>query len=417
MIKSFVIREHDSISEDSRSRETIDKMEANGIKLLGQPEEYLGEPICLGLDKNLRASYYIGATWLVPNDSSLIVLPKVENIDITEMLVKALLINNESDVHYFSKCYKIYFDQPAIEVKDNLSQLTPLLIVHYISLLESLVRQGIKRDYLTISENLIGKVKGHIVLAEQLRKNIIPKRENRNICHYQIYTENIPVNRLLKRALIFSQKMLSVFMTNHSQYSLLSSKINQLKQKFECVSEYIEISEVKAITVNALYRHYSMALTVAKEILRRYDYSLSNVSYDIKSTPPYWIDMSRLFEMYVLSLLRDKYHNDIEFQVEGNGQVADYIHKSERFIMDAKYKLGYKNDYDINDIREVSGNARDIKITHHFTGYNQEEPECLILYPSKNGIISFNGIDSLASTDSIQGFRRFHKIGIKLPTL
>lgn len=419
MIQSFVIKEHESLplNEKENGKLFLEKMEANGIELIGQPEKYMGEPICLGLTPDLKASYYVGVSWLIPNDSTLIVLPKVEEIDITEMLIKALLINNDSDAQYFTKCYKIYFDQPTIQTNEDLGQLTPLLIVHFISLLESLVHQGLKKDYKIISENLIGKVKGHILFSEHLRQNIIPKREDRNACCYQIYTEDIPVNRLLKRALIFAHKMLSVFMANHSQFSLLSSKINQLKQKFERVSEDIEISEVKAITANALYRHYSMALTVAKEILRRYDYSLSNISNDIKSTPPYWIDMSRLFEMYVLSLLRDKYHNDIEFQVEGNGQVADYIHKSERVIMDAKYKLVYENHYDIDDIREVSGNARDIKITHHFTGYNQEEPECLILYPSKNGIISFNGIDSLSSTDSIQGFRRFHKIGIKLPTM
>ena len=114
------------------------------------------------------------------------------------------------------------------------------------------------------------------------------------MCRFQSYTEDIPVNRLLKRALVFARRMLTTFMKHHKQYEVLLMKINRLYHRFENISDYVEISEVKSITSNVLFRYYSIAIRVAKEILRRYDYSLSKISEEMKSTPPFWIDMSIL---------------------------------------------------------------------------------------------------------------------------
>lgn len=419
-LRNIVIREHCSFSSENEleQRELQESISRQGIKLTGVPESFLGEPDYLGVDQDFKASYYIGASWIIEREISLIVLPKIPRIDITEMLLRAFSITNEEDARYFSNCYKIYFDQQPIETHEDIGQLTPLLLIYYITLLESLVRHGLKKDYVSNSDNLKGKIKGHLLISEHLRKNIITKNEYRNMCRFQSYTEDIPVNRLLKRALVFARRMLTTFMKHHKQYEVLLMKINRLYHRFENISDYVEISEVKSITSNVLFRYYSIAIRVAKEILRRYDYSLSKISEEMKSTPPFWIDMSRLFEMYVLSLLREKYSNEIEFQVKGYemSQVADYIHKSERFVIDAKYKPQYDSSYEIVDIREISGNARDIKITSHLAE-SSEEPYCLIIYPSSNGYMDFDGINSLLKADKIGGFRGFFKIGVRLPTL
>ena len=98
-------------------------------------------------------------------------------------------------------------------------------------------------------------------------------------------------------------------------------------------------------------------------ILKRYDYSMSNISLANHSTPPYWIDMSRLYEMYVLSKLREEFEHEILFQVPGYGKSkVDYVHTGEKLIMDAKYKPQYKESLVLDDIREIGGYARDRKI-------------------------------------------------------
>lgn len=105
--------------------------------------------------------------------------------------------------------------------------------------------------------------------------------------------------------------------------------------------------------------------------------------------------MSRLFEMYVLSLLKQAYGNEIEFQVKGQNslQVVDYVHNGEGLVIDAKYKQWYAdgkvNKKMVDDIREISGNARDYSIIRKFPN-PKEEPKCVIIYPEDSGLISFS---------------------------
>ena len=396
-------------------------LQKQNVVLSGLPNEFMKEPSFLGIDSQLQASYFIGATWLIKDKLPVIVRPKVENVDIADMLIKALSISTETEAEYFSKCYRIDFTQNAIESEEDQTQLTPLLVVHYLTLLEQLVKHGLKKDYITVTENLGGKLKGHLIINAQLRQNIIPKREDRNVCRYQVYTTDIPMNRLLKRALLFADRMLKVFMHRHKQFGKLKMRTNKLLAAFENVSDNIEISQVKSMASNKLFRHYSEAIRVAKEILRRYDYSISNISSSIHTTPPFWIDMSRLFEMYVLSLLRDAYGQNVLFQVEGYNEVADYVLTNENLVLDAKYKKWYANDGVssdmIKDIREISGNARDVRIVRNLLEPDNE-PECVIIYPSHNGVTSFPALlTDEAHRHPIRQFRRFYKIPVKLPTL
>ena len=403
--------------------EILANLQDNSVELVGLPDEYMGEPKYLGISASLEASYFVGAAWLIKDYLPVIVRPKVHNVDIAEMLIQALSNSSDEEASYFSKCYKIAFNEPTIETEEEQSELTPILVIHYISLLDNLVKHGLKRDYVTITENLRGKVKGHLLFNAQLRQNIIPKREDRNVCRYQVYTTDIPVNRLLKRALLFADRMLQVYMHHHQQYGKLRMRINKLAAVFEGVSDEIEVSRVKGLASNKLFRHYADATRVAKEILRRYDYSLSNVSTATHKTPPFWIDMSRLFEMYVLAMLKNAYGSEIEFQVKGHNrlQVADYVHNGEGLVIDAKYEQWYSGgEVDrklVDDIREISGNARDYSIIKKFP-HPEEEPECVIIYPEDNGLTSFSGpLTETAHRRPISQFRKFYKIPVRLPIL
>ena len=162
----------------------------------------MGTPQCLAIDSTLTASYYIGATWLVERELPVIVLPKIPNIDYLEMFMAALSVDSKHGEGYFSKCYGIDFDKSPIETTENLSQLTPLLLVHYVTLMEQLARYGLKRDYVIITKNLKNKVKGSLVISQQIKKNIIYQRKNRNVCTYQVYTTDIPANPVIKTCTI-----------------------------------------------------------------------------------------------------------------------------------------------------------------------------------------------------------------------
>lgn len=395
-------------------------LERNGVELTGMPTQYMGKPKYLGISPSLEAGYFIGASWLIEGELPAVVLPKIEGIDIAAMLACALSVSTPREVDYFSRCYGISFDEPPIQTEEGESRLTPILIIHFLTLLENLLRHGLRRDYVTVTENLTGKVKGHLLLGEQFRRNILPRREDRNVCRYGRYDVDIPVNRLLKRALLFSEGMLGACMKSHPMYGQLRRRMNHLKGAFEGVSDDISIPRVKALASNKLFRHYSPAVRTACDILRRYDYSLSEAGGRRHSTPPFWIDMSRLFEMYVLYVLRRSNPKDIEFQFEGTGQVPDFVHKRENMVLDAKYKPMYGGPFRremIDDIRELSGNARDLRVRDILPN-GEEEPHCVIIYPSAGGLTTLDSpLGEIARMNPIREFHRFYKIALRLPVL
>lgn len=394
----------------------------------GQPD-YMKPPSCLGINDAGMASYYIGADWIQENELAAIVLPKIENLDFTEMFMSALEVDTQAEAHYFSKCFGIDFVRPHIEAPKELNQLSVLLLVQYVMLLELLVERGVRKDYVTIEENLKSKIKGHLMVAKHLNKNVILHREDRAYCRYQVYTEDIPVNRLLKKALLFAQQMLLSIPSLAPTRVRLQPRLNALLMRFEQVSDNVSMSEVRCLATNKLYRHYVDALKAAKDILRRYDYSLSEIADTSHKTPPFWIDMARLFELYTYKKLFAAYGRNIAFQVPGHeGTQADFIHVDDRLIMDTKYKLHYDNSKAgmVDDVREISGYARDTKILRHFGAgmdTSTEELRCLIIYPvtkvEKATLLDEDSFpDNLWNfATPIDWFRNFRRISILLPQM
>lgn len=431
----IIIHEHEAIPE--KFRENI-----KDITFVGNPD-YMGVPQYMGIDSDYRASYYIGADWLVENEQAIAVLPKMADTDFMGMFVAALDVNCQHEADYFSKCYGIQLGKPAIELPKELNQLTPLLILHYISLLTKLTKRELKKDYVTRQKNLKSKIKGKILFSQHLQQNIFSHREERIFCQYQDYTADIPENRLLKKALIFAEQIISRYASFKKRYNDLKPQLNMLSTAFQEVSADIELYEVRKIRTNKMFKEYNEAIRVAKMILRRFDYSLDNVNEENRLSPPFWIDMARLYEMWVWDKLTEVYGSDIDFQVKGHCRTqVDYIKKGiDKWIMDAKYKPRYANPNAgiLDDIREISGYARDTKILKQLglkttqVDYN-EEIKCLIIYPEPQKFIIAGHLEDediseiqtdacvefvekidVSQASEIPLFRNFYKISVPLP--
>lgn len=423
-MKQVVYTEHQNYKdaktgtiEEEEFKEILQK---HGVTLHDNDYGFMEEPKYLGLSRDLQVSYYIGADWLVEKELALVVLPKIEKIDFMQMLLCALSADRQEEVDYFAKCYGIETNQPTIETDADQSYLTPILLIHYLSLVERVVKYGLRKDYCMVENNLKGKIKGHLLLQQHLRQNVMMKREDMTYCRYQVYTEDIPVNRLLKRALVFAQRMLNECMAGHVSYTVLHVRMNRAMAAFARVSDDVELSEVRYVPQNAMYRHYSEAIKVAKMILRRYDYSMSNISKANHATPPFWIDMSRLYEMYVLSKLREEFGHEILFQVPGYGKSkVDYVHTREKLILDAKYKPQYadSNSGMLDDVREISGYARDRKILKTLGVDNEDkEVKCVIIYPVEaEKEYNLNAATLWERATDIDAFRNFKKMAIAVP--
>lgn len=393
-------------------------LRTHNVDLRNYDNGYMDAPTHLDLSSDLQASYFIGADWLVEKELSLIVLPKIDRIDFVQMLLCALSVEGQDEVDYFAQCYGIEMNQPPIETDAAQSYINPILLIHYLSLLERVVKYGLRKDYQMDENNLKGKIKGHLLFSRHIRQNVITKCEYMTYCRYQIFTEDIPINRLLKKALVFAQRMLQECMTTNENYVFLHARINRLMTAFDRVSDDVEVSKVQHIPQNAMYRYYSETINVAKMILKRYDYSISNISQVNYVTQPFWIDMSRLFEMYVLSILRKEFGRQILFQVSGFGKCkADFVHLGEKLIMDAKYKPQYSKGVILEDIREISGYARDRKILDAMgVKDGDNEVGCVIIYPIDAG--DNRDVKTISLWEQalvISEFRNFRKIGVTVP--
>ena len=413
MESPFVIKEQGQFSEHQKSEISQYLDLKNNFKL------------GLGFDNygNLWSSYYIGIDWIKENESYIAVEPKIENLDYVKMFVHCL--NHPEISKFIKEVYYIDFQKGQIETHNANWDLTPFLIVQFLSLVETITKQGLKSNYIVREENLSSKIKGKILFSQQLKKNIVSKREDRIYCRFQEYSIDCLENRLLKKALLFVQR----YTTKHldkEKYKLLFQKQNRLLSAFENISENISYSETKRIKINALYKEYVEAIDLAKQILRRFGYSYMNThNTEEKKLPPFWIDMSKLFELYVYSLLKDAYGSKIIYQLSedgkrqtrGNYGDIDFMKLDEKILIDTKYKEIYTQNgkYDIDNIRQLSGYARDWGVLKKLDITSDNEViDCIIIYPDKAANDNLKNRE-LKET-SIKQFTKFYKCGIKLPS-
>jgi 5-methylcytosine-specific restriction enzyme subunit McrC len=376
-----------------------------------------------GDSKKLTSSYYIGVDWLKKHDIAVYIAPKLndetQQTDYLKMLFSSL---RHSDVSkYVDDLYEIKFEQPFIEIEQQQDLLTPLLVVHFLQVLKVIVRKGLKKSYYKVEKNLNAKVKGKVLVSQTLKQNITKNKPTQTYCEYSEFGFNCVENRILKKTLVFIQKYLALF----PDYSkLLSSVIDYCTPAFHGVDDSIDTNTIKNLTHNSFFKEYKEAIHLSNLILKRFGYTIKEIEALNNTTvkvPPFWIDMPKLFELYVLGLLKDKYHNQIRFQIQGTYGQPDFILTTEKdkFIIDTKYKKIYQEEkYNVDDIRQISGYARDTKILSQL-GYTENQQQdvvtdCLIIYPDQEAPENLN---ANLKKNPINGFTRFYKMPIKLPKL
>ncbi|MCH3924394.1 MAG: McrC family protein [Bacteroidales bacterium] len=383
------------------------------------------------------AYYRIGAEYIdKEKETALVVTPKIKKIDWAKMFMYCF--SSAEEQNSFSEIYDIDFDQKPIETNAFKGVLTPLLLFHFVSTVKKITSKGLKKGYVNREENL-HKVKGRIDFLQNFRKNVLLKREERVFCRYNEYSEDIRENRLIKKALLFCERMFNVISKGtNNKFSDVQTTLNQCISAFDNVSDDIEYWEVKYTKSHKLYKEYDVAIKLAKMILRRYSFNIHNVenSKQEQTVPVFWIDMSLLYEHYVLGLLRETYGNQIIYQKGFRVGIPDFLFKGEKekLILDTKYKPRYDGDRKISkdNIWQLAGYARSRKLMEAL-GIKEEKEQnktilpCVIIYPKDpekdKTIIShkdFKNIDSLIDENIVQketDIVEFYKLCVELPTL
>jgi 5-methylcytosine-specific restriction enzyme subunit McrC len=369
-------------------------------------------------------NFHIGAEWL-DKDTPIIVVPKMESIDFLKMFLHCMFAD---DTDSFSEIYNIDYKGRPIKSQVLTSVLSQLIVVRFVQIIRKITRKGLLKQYVSRSENL-SNVRGKINMTVNDRVNVRQARFNKVYCQYNEFTVDNPANSLLKRALLFCKMMLQTIVNiKNDSYLLAMAEVNRLLTSFNNVSDTANLSAT--VKTNKLYKEYEEALTLAKKILRHYDNSISNVSERYEEVPPFWIDMSLLYEHYVLSLLKEAYGKHILYQKEGEHKVRPdflYCDNEECYILDTKYMpyLGKPGEQISVDVaRQLSGYSRDNKI-RKILGISNDNSlhrsvPCVVIYPFLSNQIENNSFVGKRIKDIIVEepyYYDFYKIGVPVPSL
>lgn len=410
----------------------------------------------------LQADYYAGIDWIVPEKKFIHVEPKVnakliqlfeEKVDdereeriSDEQIKNDLKSSVASEIDLFQMLLDIYdgtipsaeikpliyiyCDDQSIPIEQVQDQLSPFLISQFLLTVKRIVQKGLKKGYYTVEDNLESKVRGRILVGQQLRKNVFKGNLTKTVCSYQEFGVNTVENRFLKHVLQFC----SSYLANHTVFrdtDALRHLIQFSNPAFEMVGKFTNLRDLQKVKNNPFYKDYKQAILLGEQILKRFDFQISNAASEQKTTPPYWIDMPLLFELYVYrQLLKDNptlkgkifyqestYGNILDFLVQGVRDEQNNEWKVKPLIIDAKYKLHYKSGHIHSDIRQVSGYARLKKIRERARVVGDEHIPCLIVYPTVKGGKSLNleEVLDVNNDNTIKCYHEVYKVGIGVP--
>lgn len=377
---------------------------------------------CVSFNSNRKIStnYYVGTDWL-NKGVAVFVEPKLnegaKQTDYLKMFFAALK-HSEIAKHTY-ELFEIKWDVTQIEITQQQDLLTPFLVVQFLQVVQEIVRKGLKKSYYRVEQNLYSKVKGKILVGQTIKHNHLKNKPLNTFCTFDEFGVNGLENRLLKKALVFVRRYLPTLKIPHSE-KYTTEVLNYIMPAFEFVSEEVTLNDIKHGKTNVFYKEYQEGIRLAKLILKRFGYNITNTHQEgMIKTPPFWIDMSKLFELYVLGLLKDRFkNNEVTYLFKTNYQELDFLIKSEdhKMVVDAKYKTIYQKHYEKEDVRQISGYARMKSVYRKLEKKENEIIDCLIIYPDQaNGNEDFKSTDF--SENVISEFVQFYKVSIKLPTI
>lgn len=393
-------------------------------RTIKRPGDYESS-LCYSLVKNentwrISTSYFIGVDWLYCPKSSIRISPKFNHqekqieIDYLKMLEDAL--KEPKNFDYLDGLLYIDFNSPSISIPRQDDVLSLFLLSEFIHVLARITTKGLKKSYYLVEENQQSKVKGKLLIAQNVKKNLVKGNLSNNYCRYQEYGIDIAENRLLKRAMVLGTHLLDCY--NENTVLHLKEIVSSIRPFWKRVSDNCDPRSTEENRVNPFYKEYPIAMRLAKLILKRTSYNQVIRGAEMTSTPPYWIDMSKLFEMYVYGKLRERFGDHVIYHPHFRGQEPDYLLIGENgrppFVIDAKYKRYGERTIETDDIRQVSGYSRMKAVRKRLEVEDHSLIPCMIIYPDHD---SLNFIADYREWQEEGRYLDVFKTGIELPII
>lgn len=413
------------VNYESKWKSVIESWLHDRTEFKLQCEKIDKEISCIEISKqgdklNLNTSYLIGLDYL--NDNlPFMVEPKFEDekkeysIDFYSILFKSLpYIKNNEDI---SDLYFVDFSKPPIEINQKDDFLTPILVIQFLTYLNKICHSGLQKGYYWVDENLDGKVKGKILIKDTIRQNHLNLKFTKTHCRYQEFGINTKENQFLKYTFQFSLNYLNQFQKLNI-INELESSVGFIKSSLEKVRCNSVFRKEIIVNNNPLFVMYKNALKIANLILKRSSFNITNTTNDKVKAYPYWINMSKLFEIHVLKLLRSTFKEGVYYQKKYSGRIPDIVLNTDDYkaIIDVKYKPYEEKSIEIEDVRQVAAYARMKSIFRDLELKNNQVLDAIIIYPTVTSKNSQLNLDVFSIKKELEYYNIF-KLDVKLPVL
>lgn len=254
---------------------------------------------------------------------------------ILKMLNK-IMTDDEFD-QYFSndleegkRLITYFFDEDLILAKSTIDEYKILTYISFVRLVLDFTRRGLMSKSVRKTQNFTGKIRGKIDIKNQITKNVMRGRNERQYCKYSEKSVDIMENQVIKYALnivIKDSKSLGL--------NSIERSIGILKRRFSGVSDVkLSVSEIDRIILPAMYQSYRPMFQLAKVIISEKTlYPTSDG--DRVGVIPYAINMPLLFECYVRTILKEQIKNKNE-KNKKNMKNKNYYIEMKKFVPDKR---------------------------------------------------------------------------------
>ena len=249
-------------------------------------------------------------------------------------MLNKIMTDDEFD-QYFSndleegkRLITYFFDEDLILAKSTIDEYKILTYISFVRLVLDFTRRGLMSKSVRKTQNFTGKIRGKIDIKNQITKNVMRGRDDRQYCKYSEKSVDIMENQVLKYALNIVIKGSKSLGLNNIERS-----IGILKRRFSGVSDVkLSVSEIDRIILPAMYQSYRPMFQLAKVIISEKTlYPTSDG--DRVGVIPYAINMPFLFECYVRTILKEQIKN----RNENNEKNKNYYYiEMKKFVSDKR---------------------------------------------------------------------------------
>ena len=331
--------------------------------------EHLGfqESQYLGLHESggfIRPSHFVGTRWL-DSTTALIVDSKFSenNVDTVLMFSEVLELEGNISEGLF-ECYPEEKTIPGQPLQENISLLQ---IAVFLKELAQFCQRDLRMGFIPIQENLTGKVKGRVLVSEQIRRNLTRGRIDRTVCAFTIISMDTLPNQILRWALHLCLRYLA----------RVGDAVPRVLWNWGRISESalsgvrlipVHTTDFRGLIYAGFMRRYRHPHALARMIIARLHIDPGGEVME-KGTVPFYLNMNQLFERYVGVKLRTYFKNidpqkslstpKGENQFPTIGFRPDYVCRTpnEVWIIDAKYKRYFSESGNQNS--EISNQSDD----------------------------------------------------------